>query len=286
MMKKLPFILVALVLVVFPMSGYAVSTTTYTLDMETDFSSTHSVSTTTTYTLEGSLEPISGTNSSSSYEILSGSGFRYYCGDGWIDDGETCDGNNVGSTSCSTQGFNSGTISCNSTCSGYNTTSCATVSSGCGGGGGGGGGSPAQTDDDAPSSPGVADELEDEDYFTYEDTTTLYGDMDEDTESIEVNGSSDDVEYPDDDSWSAEVELEEGENTFTIIAINDEGESEETVVTIYRRASGDVNDDGEIDDYDLSRLVRMWGSDDEEGDFNGDGIVDDYDFSIFVSRWS
>ncbi len=253
--------------------------------METDFTSTHNTSTTTptSYTIEGSLEPITGSNSTSAFNILSGSGFRYFCGDGWIDTGETCDNNNLNGADCTSQGFNSGTLTCNSTCTALVTSACATVASGGGGGGGGGSGSSSQEEPDAPE---VDETLTDEDFFTYDDEIILYGTMDTDTESIEVNESSDDVEYPDDDSWSATVALEEGDNTFTIVAVNDDGESEEVVITISRHISGDINNDGDVDDYDLSKLVRMWGGSNQDGDFNSDGIVDDYDFSIFVSRWS
>jgi len=283
-MKKLPFILIGLTLVVLPLSVRGVSTTSYILDMETDFTSTHNTSSTTSYTIEGSLEPITGSNSSSNFNILSGSGFRYFCGDGWIDTGETCDNNNLNGADCTSQGFNSGTLTCNSTCTALVTSACATVASG--GGGGGGGGSGSKSTAEEPDAPEVDESLTDEDYFTYEDEIVIYGTMDTDTESIEVNGSSEDVEYPDEDSWNATITLEEGENTFTIVAINDDGESEETVITITRHISGDINNDGDVDDYDLSKLVRLWGSDDSDADFNGDGIVDDYDFSIFVSRWS
>lgn len=50
--------------------------------------------------------------------------------------------------------------------------------------------------------------------------------------------------------------------------------------------SGDVNSDTVVDDYDLSLLVRAFGTGDVAADLNVDGIVDDYDFSIFVSRWN
>jgi len=41
--------------------------------------------------------------------------------------------------------------------------------------------------------------------------------------------------------------------------------------------SGDVNDDGCVDDADLLAVLFAFGSDDEEADLNGDGIVDDAD---------
>jgi hypothetical protein len=57
------------------------------------------------------------------------------------------------------------------------------------------------------------------------------------------------------------------------------------VFEIYYRLIGDLTEDGSVSDYDLSKFVRLWGTDDAEGDFNTDGIVDDYDFSMMVARW-
>ncbi len=59
------------------------------------------------------------------------------CGDGVIQTDESCDGSNLNSKTCSTQGFSGGTLSCNSNCA-FNTSACTSASSGGGGGGGGG----------------------------------------------------------------------------------------------------------------------------------------------------
>jgi hypothetical protein len=64
------------------------------------------------------------------------------------------------------------------------------------------------------------------------------------------------------------------------------GESEESSDGSGSAGSSDLNGDSEIDDYDLSLLVRAFGTGDIAADLNGDGTVDDYDFSIFVSRWN
>ena len=56
------------------------------------------------------------------------------CGDGVIQTGESCDGSNLGGTSCSSQGFTGGSLSCTASCT-FNTSACTS------GGGGGGGGS-------------------------------------------------------------------------------------------------------------------------------------------------
>ncbi len=45
------------------------------------------------------------------------------CGDGIIDEGEDCDGDNLGEENCRTQGFDGGTLTCDDTCS-FDTTGC------------------------------------------------------------------------------------------------------------------------------------------------------------------
>ena len=66
------------------------------------------------------------------------------CGNGVVDSGEDCDGNNLNGKSCSTEGFAGGTLSCTATCT-FDTSSCTSGSGGdsqeiiVGPGGGGGG---------------------------------------------------------------------------------------------------------------------------------------------------
>ena len=52
--------------------------------------------------------------------------------------------------------------------------------------------------------------------------------------------------------------------------------------------TGDANDDGLVDDDDLSLLLSSWGQDVgwENGNFNGDNIVDDDDLSLLLSNWT
>lgn len=48
----------------------------------------------------------------------------------------------------------------------------------------------------------------------------------------------------------------------------------------------DYNDDGIVDDFDLSILLRNWGIPEETiVDLTGDGVVDDFDFSIVMHSW-
>ena len=58
------------------------------------------------------------------------------CGNNTIESGETCDGTDLNSQSCVSQGFASGTLSCNSNCQSFNTSSCANPPAGptCGNG--------------------------------------------------------------------------------------------------------------------------------------------------------
>jgi len=278
-----PATLTILTVIVLPLAVRAtVTTTSFIIDNENNFGKTHSYNTTTTYTLESALESLTGTNSTTSYNILTGSGFRYFCGDGFIDTGETCDASNLNGATCVSQGFVGGAISCNSTCTALDTSSC-TASTTAGGGGGGGGSSGAISTGDVPAAPGVGSTFTST-YYTYQSTDTLYGTMASGA-TITVNSSSTSVTYPSATTWSAHVTLSEGDNVFRIVAKNSAGSSSTSTVTVHRRYNADVNDDGKINDYDLSKLVRLWNSTDKSADFNADGIVDDYDFSIFVSRW-
>lgn len=277
-----------LLLIFIPMGAVqAVTGTSYIIDPEADiFSSAHKVSG-STYTISGSVDRASGRATSSSYILESGTVTDGACGDGFTDPSESCDGADVGSATCVTQGFSSGTLACSSSCA-YDTSSCTS-------GGGGGGGGAAQTvtttaADEAPASPEVSSTLEEqmteeEELVSYDDTVILYGSREEDT-TIEINGSEEGVTYPTDTSWKAEVSVAEGDNEIEIVAVKDGEESEPTVVTVNVRTVGDANEDGEVDDYDLSLLVAAWDTDNPELDFNEDGVVDDYDFSLLVSRWA
>lgn len=59
------------------------------------------------------------------------------CGDGVIETGEECDGNNLAGASCMSRGFTGGTLSCTSSCL-FDTLSCVYTPPSSGGGGGSG----------------------------------------------------------------------------------------------------------------------------------------------------
>ena len=283
---KLPILLVALAVVAVPMSVGAVSSTSYQIYPEQGFqapaadgyANTDDMLNSTSYQLQGAIEPYSDNPTSTSYQEQVGGAFQFYCGDGFRDSSETCDGSDLQSATCASQGFDTGTLSCSSACA-YVTSGCSTSSGG--GGGGGGGGAPASS---SPDDPEVSDEIADLE-FTYTSPFLLYGTMDTDTEELTVNDESDDVEFTDDDAWKVSVSLSYGLNNFTLVAIDGSKSSDETLYDIYRRLIGDVNQDDTVNDYDLSKFVGLWGGSDRAGDFNEDASVDDYDFSMLVARW-
>jgi len=274
-------------LVALPWSARAtVSSTSYQINPEQGFLSPSAngganadgMLNSTTYQIQGAVEPYTGSQTATSYQQQGGGAFQFYCGDGFRDASETCDGLDLNSATCVSQGFEAGTLSCSTACA-FTTSLCTTA--GGGGGGGGGGGSAAST---TPDEPEVSDDIATLEYV-YSTSFLLYGSMDEDTDELTVNDFSDDVELVDEDSWKVMVSLSYGLNSFTLVSLDGTKESDETVYELYRRLIGDITGNDTVDDYDLSKLVGLWGNDDRSGDFNEDDIVDDYDFSMMVARW-
>lgn len=281
-----PILLIALAVALLPVGVGAITSTSYQLFPEQGYQAPTEDGTSTTsdrlqstsYQMHGSLDSYVGRLTSSSYRQDSGAAsFQYYCGDGFIDPGETCDGADLNGATCVTQGFASGTLTCSSACA-LVTSSCN--SAGSGGGGGGGGGSTAVT----PTAPSVNDTIKTL-AFSYKSTFLLYGTNSSDTTSVKVNTSSVGVTFPTTTSWQKTLSLSYGLNTFKIVATNTAGSSTETVFELYRRLTGDITQDNKVNDYDLSKLVKLWGGSDRNGDFNEDKSVNDYDFSMMVARW-
>ena len=48
---------------------------------------------------------------------------------------------------------------------------------------------------------------------------------------------------------------------------------------------GDLNNDGDIDGYDLGMMFSQWGMD-GEADFNSDGIINSQDLGILLTNWT
>lgn len=282
-LKQFPILLVVATLVALPMSVGAISSTSYEIVPEagylapaTDgYGTTSEMLESPSYQLQGSIEPYAGNPSSTTYGEEVGIGFQYFCDDGFIDPGESCDGADLNGETCASRGYDSGPLSCSSTCA-FDTSGCVMAS-----GGGGGGGAPRTA---TPDTPTVDEDIEDLE-FTYTTPFLLYGGKDTDADTVKVNGSSTGMTYPTGSTWRDSVALSYGLNTFVIEAFDGTADSGELTYEIYRRLIGDVNEDDTVNDYDLSKLVRLWGDDDREGDFNEDGTVDDYDFSMMVARW-
>ena len=266
-----------------PMSVLAIDGSSYTIDPASNVFSTHTKVSGTSYEIDGSVDPIAGSDSGTSYTVESGDGFEFYCGDGFVDTGEDCDGDDLNSGTCVTEGFASGSLSCSS-CS-FDTSSCAAASSE-----GGVGGRIIPLADDSSSAaqkylkPLVSEEVR-KNVFTYGNSILLSGTKSSEAKEVLVNGSSVKVVYPNETSWKMLVALSYGVNNFKVVAKYDDEMSGVTTYALVRRIPGDITSNGIVDDYDLSRLSQVWGTDSREGDFNEDKTVNDYDFSIMVARW-
>ncbi|MEK6945601.1 MAG: cohesin domain-containing protein [Nanoarchaeota archaeon] len=80
-------------------------------------------------------QPIQHTTQSGNVTVIS----SFVCGNNVVEGTEQCDGTNLSSQTCITQGYTGGTLSCTSSCT-FNVTACTTGSSSSGSSGGGGGG--------------------------------------------------------------------------------------------------------------------------------------------------
>ena len=61
--------------------------------------------------------------------------------------------------------------------------------------------------------------------------------------------------------------------------------TQDWVYTVEIQVWGDLNDDGDIDGYDLGMMFSQWGMD-GTADFNTDGIVDAEDLGILLTNWT
>ncbi len=271
--------------VVVPVSVYAIEGSSYTVDPASNVFSSHTKVSGTSYIIDGSVDPIAGSSDGTSYTVESGDGFEFYCSDGFVDTGEDCDGDDLNSGTCVTEGFASGSLTCSSSCA-YVTSACTAAASSSVGGGVG-----PHVSVVLPSAgsaqisiPYIAEVIKRR-VFSYRNSIVLSGSKDKSTTEVLVNGSSEKVTYPTDSSWKVIVSLSYGLNTFRAKAKNGSETSGESIYALVRRIPGDVTEDGRVDDYDLSKLTLLWGGQDAEGDFNESGKVDDYDFSMMVARW-
>ena len=102
-------------------SGGSVTTATHG-------SSTNTVTATTNVSASSGTGPSSTASaaSGSSASSSTGEGGAADCGNGAIDAGEDCDGADLGTETCLTQGFDSGTLACANDCN-FDTSGCATA---------------------------------------------------------------------------------------------------------------------------------------------------------------
>lgn len=259
-------------LIISPAVCLAISSASYIIDPSgTD--AIHHISTSASYKLEGSIEPITGKTTTANYALEHGSSFAGYCGDGAIDPSEDCEGANLNGKTCATQGFTSGTLACNTNCT-FNTGACITVTPSVGGGGGG----------INPIIPPVFDPALRT--FTYSSAPLIYGTKADTIIYVYVNGSKDGVTYPTKNRWQKNVPLPIGQNTIKIKSWNNYDYSADVTKVITRRLMGDINNDGRVNDYDFSLLANNWSKDWADADFNEDKMVNDYDLSLMVAYWT
>ena len=84
-----------------------------------------------------------------------------------------------------------------------------------------------------------------------------------------------------------EVCAHDGEVIFYTDAVIANGASytRDWIYTVEIQVWGDLNDDGDIDGYDLGMMFSQWGMD-GVADFNSDGIVDAEDLGILLTNWT
>lgn len=258
-----------------PLICLAVSSTSYTID-PSGTETLHQSTTSTSYQLEGSLEPATGRKTSTSYGIDFGSSFAGYCGDGFIDPSEDCDGSALNSQTCVTLGHVSGTLTCAS--------ACTFDESGCSDSNGTTGGTESRPDVNPPTLPSFDDTLNNK-QFTYLSALLFFGVKSADT-TVLVNDSLDGVTFPTDNRWQKTMSLQIGNNNVVIKSQNSNGISAGVSLTVQRRLVGDANNDNSVNDYDFSLLANHWNVAWPLTDFNEDGTVNDYDLSLMGAFWS
>lgn len=114
----------------------SMSSSSYTLE-HANIQAAGAVSTGSSYTLEGGTTTVNVTSISSNYAVQALESSPV-CGNGSIEDGESCDTDAFGSASCASYGYDTGTLSCSSTCT-IDTSTCSNTPTGGSGSSGGGG---------------------------------------------------------------------------------------------------------------------------------------------------
>jgi len=84
-------------------------------------------------------------------------------------------------------------------------------------------------------------------------------------------------------NWAQAEWQRVGTTWFRNIMLGQYGESTEPVCN-----PGDADDDGDVDDDDLSLLLANWGGDVDctKGEFSGEAPVNDDDLSLLLANWT
>ena len=121
-MIKGKYLILTTIIILLAQSAFAATGTYENYNTQTKFSFVGYDSTSTAGHSSRGSNHITGTfNIGSTYSGRLG--ILKYCGNSIIDSGEECDGTNLNSQTCSTQGYATGTLTCTSTCS-FNTAGC------------------------------------------------------------------------------------------------------------------------------------------------------------------
>lgn len=125
---------------------------------------------------------------------------------------------------------------------------------------------------------------------TYKALITLSGTKSNDLSIIFVNDSSSSIIYPSSTTWSIELNLARGVNTFNIYGKNAAGSQSPTAsISITNHRLSDINGDGRVDLTDLSMFGTDYGKSQnlnyELSDMNEDAGINLTDFSIIAKQY-
>lgn len=128
---------------------------------------------------------------------------------------------------------------------------------------------------------------------TYLSHTLIYGKLGTAGDVLIVNGSQNGVKYLADLGWQLDMPLFVGYNEIRIQVKNSIGQYSDVIAgTVERMLVGNgsrLTDKGNVhtvDDVDISLFTRAWKKFDFYSDFNEDGKIDDFDLSLMVSHWN
>lgn len=127
---------------------------------------------------------------------------------------------------------------------------------------------------------------------TFLSKQTIGGNYTSETATLTVNGSSSGVNLMSNLFWNREFPLFVGYNEIRIQVKDNNGYLSDVIYgTLERMLVGDASrahDKGQIhvvDDVDISYFTRAWKKYDFYSDFNEDGKIDDVDLSLLASHW-